>query len=108
MRIVTKSVSDLISSKESPLPLEVIPNNMGINLCSVEALTWVKQNDGQLVSLTIHFIPVEKTLQDEYLEQQKQLKEKDARLDKYLKDNGITEEQYAMDSERINKIVSEL
>jgi len=60
MVVVTKKVSDLVSSKESPLPLEVIPNNMGINLCSVEALTWSKQDDGQIVSLTIHFIPAPK------------------------------------------------
>ena len=38
-------------------PLEIIPNNMGINLCSVEGITWTRQDDGQLVSLTIHFIP---------------------------------------------------
>ena len=41
----------------SPLPLEIIPNNMGINLCSVEGLSWTQQEDGQLVNLTIHFIP---------------------------------------------------
>ncbi len=57
MKIVTKSIAELIESKESPLPLEVIPNNMGINLCSVEALTWTKRDDGQLVTLTIHFLP---------------------------------------------------
>lgn len=60
METVTKSVKELIKSKKSPLPLEVIPNNMGINLCSVESLTWTRQADGQLVSLTIHFIPAPK------------------------------------------------
>ena len=40
-----------------PLPLSVIPNHMGINLCSVESVKWVKQEDGQLVSLTINFDP---------------------------------------------------
>jgi hypothetical protein len=60
METVTKSVKELIRSKKSPLPLEVIPNNMGINLCSVESLTWTRQTDGQLVSLTIHFIPAPK------------------------------------------------
>lgn len=40
-----------------PLDLAVIPNHMGINLCSVEGLSWTRQDDGQLVSLTIHFIP---------------------------------------------------
>lgn len=41
----------------SPLPLSVIPNHMGINLCNVESVEWDKQDDGQLVSLTIKFIP---------------------------------------------------
>lgn len=50
-------MDELIESGESPLPLEVIPNQMGINLCSVEAITWTRQDDRQLVSLTIHFIP---------------------------------------------------
>lgn len=57
MQTVTRTVDDLIESDESPLPLTVITNNMGINLCSVEALTWTRQDDGQLVNLTIHFIP---------------------------------------------------
>jgi len=57
MKVVTKTVTELIESKESPLPLEVFPNHMGINLVSVEALTWVRQDDGQLVSVTAHFIP---------------------------------------------------
>jgi hypothetical protein len=30
---------------------------MGINLCSVEGIEWTKQSDGQLVDLTIKFIP---------------------------------------------------
>jgi len=42
---------------EFPIPLSVIPNNMGINLCSVDAISWQKQSDDQLVNLTIHFIP---------------------------------------------------
>ena len=59
MIVITKTVTELIKSGESPLLLDVIPNNMGINLCSVDALTWVKQEDGQLVSLTIHFNPAD-------------------------------------------------
>lgn len=55
-----KKVKDLIENKEKcPLPLEVIPNHMGINLCSVDAISWQKQNDGQLTSMTIHFLPEE-------------------------------------------------
>jgi hypothetical protein len=42
---------------ESPIPLDVIPNNMGIDLCSVDAISWQKQDDGQLVNLSIHFLP---------------------------------------------------
>lgn len=61
MKTTTKTVTELIKSGESPLPLQVIPNNMGINLCSVESLTWTKTEDKQLVNLTINFIPAEKT-----------------------------------------------
>lgn len=58
MKVVTKTVTELVESgKDAPLPLDVFPNRMGINLCSVEALTWVQQDDGQLVSLAIHFNP---------------------------------------------------
>lgn len=60
MEITFKKVSDLINNKENcPLPLETIPNYMGINLSSVDAISWQKQNDGQLVNLTIHFLPSE-------------------------------------------------
>jgi len=55
---VTKKVADLIkNNEEPPLPLAVIPNYMGINLCSVDSVSWEERDDGQLVSLTIHFIP---------------------------------------------------
>lgn len=58
MKTTTKTVKELIDSDDdSPLPLKVIPNYMGINLCSVEALTWTRQDDGQLVNLSIHFLP---------------------------------------------------
>lgn len=48
---------DGLNDAYCPLPLSVIPNHMGINLCSVESVKWVKQDDGQLVSLTINFDP---------------------------------------------------
>ncbi len=58
MEKVFKTVSELIDNNEyCPLPLSVIPNYMGINLCSVEAISWEKQEDGQLTNLTIHFTP---------------------------------------------------
>ena len=65
MNVTTKTVDELIKSGESPLLLDVIPNHMGINLCSVEALTWVRQKDGQLVSLTIHFNPADNIIEKE-------------------------------------------
>lgn len=58
MKTITKSVTEIIETvTDCPLDLSIIPNTMGINLCSVEAITWTKQEDDQLVSLTIHFIP---------------------------------------------------
>lgn len=66
MKTITRTITELIaadeekSSMRSPLPLEVIPNYMGINLVSVSAIAWTQLDDGQLVSLTVHFIPVEK------------------------------------------------
>lgn len=58
MSIISYTIEELIEEPElSPLPLEVIPNHMGINLCSVESLSWTKQHDGQLQTLMIHFTP---------------------------------------------------
>jgi len=57
MKTTTKTVDEILKTEDSPLPLAVITNNMGINLCSVESLTWTRQDDGQLVSLAINFIP---------------------------------------------------
>jgi len=54
------SVEDVIKGKQCPIPLEVIPNNMGINLVSVDSISWTEQEDGQLVALQINFIPENK------------------------------------------------
>ncbi len=50
-----------------PLNPSAIPNLMGINLCSVEGMSWTRQDDGQLISLTIHFIPLEKEMKGEWI-----------------------------------------
>ena len=51
-------VKDIIDNKlYTPIALDVIPNYMGINLCSVDSIEWIKQHDGQLVNLKINFIP---------------------------------------------------
>lgn len=60
MKTELRTIEEIINGGEScPLPITVIPNNMGINLCNVEAISWTKKDDGQLVNLTIHFIPEE-------------------------------------------------
>ncbi len=40
------------------MQLGTIPDTMGINLNSVEGVSWTRQFDHQLVSVTIHFKPV--------------------------------------------------
>lgn len=57
MKTEIKTIQEILNGAKSPLPIEVIPNYMGINLCSVEAISWTRQDDNQLVSLTIHFTP---------------------------------------------------
>lgn len=61
MKHITKTVAEMVAQEDGdgacPLPLSVIPNHMGINLCSVDSVSWTKQDDGQLVSLTILFLP---------------------------------------------------
>ena len=57
MKTETVKVEEIINGVKCPIPLSVIPNYMGINLCSVEAISWTRMPDKQLVSLTIHFIP---------------------------------------------------
>jgi len=57
MKTEMKTIQEIIDGAESPLPIEVIPNYMGINLVSVEAISWTRQDDNQLVNLTIHFTP---------------------------------------------------
>ncbi|MDA1378708.1 hypothetical protein PCI56_01110 [Plesiomonas shigelloides subsp. oncorhynchi] len=52
-----ETVESIINGANCPLPLDVIPNHMGINLCNVESIEWVEQDDGQLVELKINFIP---------------------------------------------------
>lgn len=57
MKTHHEKIEKLIETKESPIPIEIIPNNMGINLGSVDSIAWQKQDDGQLVNLTIYFLP---------------------------------------------------
>ena len=52
-----KTIKEIIDGAECPLPLKVIPNQMGINLCSVDSVEWNRQEDNQLIDLKINFIP---------------------------------------------------
>jgi hypothetical protein len=40
-----------------PIPVNLFPNYMGINLVSIDSVEWTEQEDGQLVTLTVNFIP---------------------------------------------------
>ena len=53
--VTYKTISELID--EGDTFISVIPNNLGINLCSVEGIKYTRQLDGQLKSLEIIFIP---------------------------------------------------
>ena len=50
-----KTIDELI--KEENSFISAIPNNLGINLCSVEGIEYERRKDGQLESLTIRFLP---------------------------------------------------
>lgn len=51
------TIKDVLNGAHCPFPIETIPNNMGINLCSVDSIYWTETENGQLVSITINFIP---------------------------------------------------
>lgn len=61
-------------AEECPLPLEVIPNEMGINLSNVEKVKWEEQEDGQLKKVEIEFNPAEEL--DESNLEEDQIEEK--------------------------------
>lgn len=54
-QVIKVAGSSDLPDTHCPIPLEVIPNYMGISLCSVESVSWGKQDDGHLVYLTIKF-----------------------------------------------------
>lgn len=57
------SIQDVINGrKDSPFPIEVIPSQMGINLNSVDSIEVFRQADGQLLNMTINFIPAKKAV----------------------------------------------
>lgn len=60
-----ETIKDIVEGKvKCPLDVSIIPNYMGINLVSVHSIEWERQPDGQLVKVTINFIPEIKDDQD--------------------------------------------
>ena len=55
MKTTFKTINELI--KEENSFISAIPNNLGINLCSVEGIEYERRKDGQLQSLKILFNP---------------------------------------------------
>lgn len=52
------TISQVVNNNEyCPLPMDIFPNRMGINLCSVDSVEWEEQNDGQIKKIIINFIP---------------------------------------------------
>jgi hypothetical protein len=103
MTSVYKTTTEIVNGDYCPLPVGIIPNQMGINLCSVAGVSWEKKDDGQLISLKIHFIPhyeekvVNKhneedvasndTTENEYLKKKEKFIEAARPLMKYLCEN---------------------
>jgi hypothetical protein len=55
------TIEELVSgTSKIAFPINIIPNNMGINLCTVDSIDFESLDDGQLVSVKINFIPEEK------------------------------------------------
>ena len=59
MTTTFKTITELVEDKSQycPIPLSLFPDLMGINLNSVQSISWQKQDDGQLTNISIHFIP---------------------------------------------------
>ena len=56
----TARISEIIEHKDKdfcPLPIGIIPDQMGINLCCVRDISWTRQGDGQLTRIVINLIP---------------------------------------------------
>jgi len=106
MKHLKVKVQDVVDGKEkSPLPLEVIPNFMGINLVAVDNVEWDELDDGQIVALTINFTPVMRADEkhtdfiSRLFDEKNQLDEKIAKLEAFTKSdafNGINNVQHGL------------
>ena len=64
MKYFTKTTEEILKQDElnnqgsySGKDCPILLSSMGINLASVHSILWSEQDDGQLVSLTINFLP---------------------------------------------------
>ena len=70
----TKRLNNLLKDETAKRIVEFIPNELGINLCSVKDIKVSRQKDGQITDIHIEFIPksdVEKEyekIEDRYIE----------------------------------------
>lgn len=51
---------EILDRRDCPIDIGMFPNQMGINLCSVDSVSWTRQDDGQLVNIVINFLPEKK------------------------------------------------
>lgn len=52
------SAQEVINLKKyCPIDLATIPNTMGINLTSIDSVNWSTLPDGQIINVTINFLP---------------------------------------------------
>ena len=108
MKTTFKKTEELIKDKrDCPLPLEIIPNNMGINLVAVDGISWQRQDDGQLTMLTIHFIPsTDKPMNEENPEWF--LQASSEQIKRYMEDNGLNTDEYKAKKEALLKKIEDI
>jgi hypothetical protein len=52
-----KLTNENINDEDWAIDLSVFPNYQGISLSSIEGITTTRLDDGQFVSMTVHYIP---------------------------------------------------
>jgi hypothetical protein len=55
-KVTHMSMDDIIKDpKVCPFPIEIFPNQMGINLVAIDSISWQRLPDGQLTNISINF-----------------------------------------------------
>lgn len=80
---------DIIRGKtDVPIGLKDLCENVGVSYYAIDAITWTRQADGQLVSMTMHFNP--QTIDPLTLQKTVDDLELTVRLTNILRAEGIT------------------